>query len=393
MADGETAAPAEPSGTLQGDRTVAPPLGWRKPGWRLFRRLFQLALQLPEPVLDALSGRDRQTSGIAPLDARAAFHAWFVTRFRRPATPGAAPPGPVEARQPALLSLALLDGPPLRSVHCAEFTIPGHGGQIAVRSYRPRSLPATPAPVLIYLHFGGCVIGDLDTCHTACTLIADRAGCLVLSVDYRLAPEHRFPAALDDTVATFRWARSHAATIGGDPQRVAVGGDSAGGYLAAAASLLLRQAGEPPPYLQLLIYPVLEMDRRSMPPTAFDDDYPLSRADMVWFSDLYMRDATDAADPLCSVRRATSLADMPPTILAGAGHDLLHDEGIAFAQRLSEAGVPVTRLDFPALPHAFTAMSGGMPAARAAILAIADAVGSAFRADARNFLSHGERHP
>lgn len=391
MADGETATPAEPSAVLRNDSVAAPPLGWRKPGWRLFRRLFQLALRLPEPVLDAFSGRDTKTSGTAPLDARAAFHARFVTRFRRPAAPGAAEPGAVEARQPALLSLALLDGPPLRNVHCADFTIPGHGGPIAVRSYRPRSLPATPAPVLIYLHFGGCVIGDLDTCHTACTLIADRAGCVVLSVDYRLAPEHRFPAALDDTVAALAWARSHAASIGGDPSRVAVGGDSAGGYLAAAASLSLHEAGEPPPFLQLLIYPVLEMDRRSMPPTAFDDDYPLSRADMVWFSDLYMRDATDATDPLCSVRRTASVAEMPPTILAGAGHDLLHDEGIAFAQRLSEAGVPVTRLDFPALPHAFTAMSGGLPAARDAILDIADAVGRAFRADARTLPSSGER--
>lgn len=390
MVDGETAAPAEPSGTLRDDPVAAPPLGWRKPRWRLFRRLFQLALRLPEPVLDAFSGRETKACAIAPLDARAAFHAWFVTKFRRPTAPGAAAPGAVEARQPALLSLALLDGPPLRSVHCADFTIPGHGGPIAVRSYRPRSLPAPPAPVLIYLHFGGCVIGDLETCHTACTLIADRAGCLVLSVDYRLAPEHRFPAALEDTVATLRWARSHAATIGGDANRVAIGGDSAGGYLAAATSLLLHEAGEPPPCLQLLVYPVLEMDRRSMPSTPFDDDYPLSRADMIWFSDLYMRDASDASDPLCSIRRATSVAEMPPTILAGAGHDLLHDEGIAFAQRLSEVGVPVTRLDFPALPHAFTAMSGGLPAARTAILDIADAVGRAFRADART-PSPGER--
>lgn len=347
--------------------------GWDQLHWRLFRRFFQLGLKLPETMLSALAGPSMAKPGLPALDVRARFHAWFVTRFRSPAGSE-----PSDRRLPSLLSLALLDGEPPETVTCTDILVAGPAGPLPSRLYRPASAPAPRAPILVYFHFGGCVLGDLDTCHTACAIIAEKAGCLVLSVSYRLAPEHRFPAALDDAIAAFRWTRDSALSLGGDPQRIAIGGDSAGGYLAAAASLSLRDQGEPMPCLQVLIYPVLEMDRRAMPPTVFDDNYPLTRDDMIWFSDLYMRDGRDAEDPRCSPARAASLYGLPPTLLVQAGHDLLFDEGEAFGERLAGEGVPLSRLAYPTLPHAFTAMAGGLPGARRALEDIAFEVSAAF---------------
>lgn len=349
--------------------------GWERPSWRVFRRLFQSALYLPEPILSVLAGQSMARTDIPALDVRARFHAWFVTRFRT-----ATGSSPSDRRQSTLLSLALLDGLPPATVACSTITVAGPAGPLPSRLYRPVSAPKHNAPILVYFHFGGCVLGDLDTCHTACALIADKAACLVLSVAYRLAPEHRFPAAVDDALAAFRWVHACAGDIGADPQRIAIGGDSAGGYLAAAASLCLRDEGEVLPFLQLLIYPVLEMNRLAMPPTPFDRNYPLSRDDMIWFADLYMRDTRDAEDPRCSVARAERLAGLPPTLLVQAGHDLLFAEGEAFGRRLEEEEVPLVRLSYPTLPHAFTAMSGGLPKAHAALAEIAHTLAAAFAA-------------
>ncbi len=359
-------------------------VGWSRLDWRIFRRLYQLALRLPAPLLAACSRPPPSPEGVAPIDARAHFHAWFVRRVRKPVAVL-----PEAQRRPALFSIALLEGPRRPGVECTDLTIAGAGGRLPVRLYRPQSAPAHAAPVLVYLHFGGCVLGNLETCDTACSVIAERAGCLVLSVDYRLAPEHRFPAALEDSLSALCWVRQEANRLGADPDRVAIGGDSAGGYLAAAASLSLRDAGEALPFAQVLIYPVLEMDRRAMPPTPFDNSYPLSRDDMIWFSDLYMRDARDAEDPRCSVARAATLAGLPPTLLVQAGHDLLFAEGASFAERLASEGVELFKLVYPSLPHAFTAMSGGVPDAEAALIEIADLLASVF-ADGPDLLEIGD---
>jgi acetyl esterase/lipase len=340
--------------------------------WMLARLVFRMVLRLPAPLLLWIAGGTPAGRGDGiPVDPRARFHAWFVTRFRRPSSPD-----PAAARRPRLVSLFLLDGPAVPMRGCRDLTFPGPAGPLRARLYTPSGCP-TPSAALIYLHFGGCVIGDLSSCHTACTILADHAGCQVLSVDYRLAPEHRYPAALLDTIAALRWLRAEAGRFGIDPGRIGIGGDSAGGYLAAAACLHAVTAGESLPKVQLLIYPVLEMDRSRVPPTPHDDCYPLTRADMDWFAGLYMNHPDDAADPLCSVGRARTLAGMPPTILVQAGHDLLFDEGARFADRLAAEGVPLTRLVYPTLPHAFTAMSGALPAARAALVEIAGTLGEA----------------
>lgn len=326
-------------------------------------------LTLPAPLLGRLAGSAKSTA-----DPRARFHAWLVTRFG-----GAATSDPVEARKPHLLSLFLLDGLPLPMESCRDITIPGPGGPLRARHYVPRDCPE-PAPALIFFHFGGCVLGDLETSHTACTLLAHHARCQVISVAYRLAPEHKFPAAVEDALAAWHWLRGAARTMAIDPDRIALGGDSAGGYLAAAAALSLRDAAEALPRAQLLIYPVLEMDRDALPHTPFDACYPLTRADMSWFAAQYMNGPEDAANPLCSIARAPELSGLPPTLLIQARHDILFDEGDRFAHRLRAEQVPLVRRVHPTLPHAFSAMTGGLPAARKALIDTAHLLGHALRA-------------
>ena len=341
---------------------------------RLFRLAFRAALHLPGPVLDRIAGRGSDAASRPGADPRARFHAWMVRRFGGPPAVTLA-----EARAPRLLSLSLLEGRPLPMQEMRKLTLPGPGGPLRARFYQPASAP-TPSPALIFLHFGGCVLGDLDTCHTACTILAQHGGFRVLSVEYRLAPEHRYPAALEDAVAALHWLRREAASLGIDPSAIGIGGDSAGGYLAAAASLWLAARGEAQPKCQLLIYPVLEMNRLSLPPTPWDDCYPLTRTEIDWFARQYLRSPADVDDPLCSVARASSLAAMPPTILVQAGHDLLFDEGAHLAERLRQDGVPLVHRVYPTLPHAFSAMSGGVPAARAALVETALATGATLRA-------------
>ncbi|MBY0562391.1 MAG: alpha/beta hydrolase [Hyphomicrobium sp.] len=312
------------------------------------------------------------------IDPRAGMHAWLVKRFSRPSGDTVE-----DRRRPAFLSLSLLEAQASTSVSVSNLEIEGPVTTVPARLYRPKGATRSNVPLLIYLHFGGCVLGDLDTCHTACSIISERSGCLVLSVAYRLAPEHRFPAALEDTLAAFRWVRANAQSIGADPNRVAVGGDSAGGYLALAASLSLRDQQQDMPCLQLLIYPVVDMDRRAMPITPFDRNYPLSRSDMIWFAEQYMRSPGDADDPRCSVGRAKSLSGLPPTIMVHAGNDLLLAEGLALSDRLAREGNHVTTLNYPSLPHAFTAMSGGVPRAREALVEIANTLSAHIKASAQ----------
>ena len=339
--------------------------GWNKKSWKMLRCGFQAAL----PIVSYFFRFTSLAHQMRGIDPRAGIHAWIMKRFAKSSGDSAE-----DRRKPAFLSLSLLEGPVSRQTSITDLKIDGAVTALPARLYRPKGESGGRRPLLIYLHFGGCVLGDLDTCHTACSILAEHSGCLVLSVGYRLAPEHPFPAAVEDVLTAFSWVRSMADRIGADPDRVAIGGDSAGGYLAIAASLCLRDQRQPMPCMQLLIYPVVDMDRRAMPVTPYDRNYPLSRQDMIWFAEQYTRVPTDADDPRCSVNRATSLANLPPTIMVHAGNDLLLPEGVAFAQRLVREGNRVTTLDYPSLPHAFTAMSGGVPRARGALIEIAKAI-------------------
>lgn len=248
-----------------------------------------------------------------------------------------------------------LDETAVRVAAIRPVSIPGPGGVIGARHYRP---PAEhdegPAPLLVFYHGGGFVFGDLDTHDSLCRLVCRDAGVHVLSVDYRLAPEHPAPAAVDDAYAAYRWAREHAGELGADPRRVAVGGDSAGGCLAAVVTRLARDAGDPMPALQWLIYPVTDMRGGARSRTLLGDGYLLSRADMNWFEGTYLGGSgMDATDPRVSPLLAADLAGLSPALVVTAGFDPLRDEGDAYAAAMRAAGVAVDHRRMTAMIHGF----------------------------------------
>ncbi|HEX6665065.1 MAG TPA: alpha/beta hydrolase [Solirubrobacterales bacterium] len=244
--------------------------------------------------------------------------------------------------------------PPLPMERVRGLQIPGQGGSIPVRHYRPLGLPADqPAPLLVYYHGGGWVIGDLDTHDGVCRFLATVAGVQVLSVGYRLAPEHPFPAPVEDAWSGFAWAVENAASLGADPARIAVGGDSAGGNMAAVVSLLAREGGGARPAMQLLIYPVTDPAEEMPSRLLFADGFMLTKADMDYFEGMYLPPGTDRDDPRISIFEAPNLADLAPAYVTTAGFDPLRDEGEAFALRLRDAGNRVALRRHPGLIHGF----------------------------------------
>lgn len=232
-----------------------------------------------------------------------------------------------------------------------NIAIPGPGGDLPLRTYDPGD--GNSLPILVYYHGGGWVRGDLETHDELCRYLAATADCLVVSVDYRRAPEHPFPAALEDCYAATKWAHEHAGHLGGDPERVAIAGDSAGGNLAASVALLARERGGPPIRYQLLIYPVTDyaFDTASYEENA--EGYLLSRSSMRWYWDHYLESDIDGANPFASPLRAPDLSGLPPATVLTCGFDPLRDEGLAYADRLEEADVDVTVRNYPDAIHAF----------------------------------------
>jgi acetyl esterase len=238
-----------------------------------------------------------------------------------------------------------------------DLAAPGPHGAIPLRLVRPASVPDTrPLPLLVYFHGGGWTIGDLDTHDVLCRTLCAGAGIAVLSVDYRLAPEHRFPAAVDDAVASTRFARVQAGSLGVDPARIAVGGDSAGGNLAAVVGLALRDAGEPVPAFQLLIYPATDM--RAVAPSHGSNaqGYLLTRDSVEYYRGHYMADPADWPDWRASPLLAADHAHLPPALVLTAGFDPLRDEGRQYADALSGAGVPTQLVCFERQVHGFVTM-------------------------------------
>ena len=241
--------------------------------------------------------------------------------------------------------------------------IPGPAGEIAVRLYAPED----PRGLVVYFHGGGWVIGSLETHDLPLRTLANEAGCSVLSVDYRLAPEHRHPAAVEDGYAAVCWAAENAAELGADPARLAVGGDSAGGNLAAVASLLARERGGPALCFQLLVYPVTDHDFARPSYAENASGYFLERDDMRWFWDHYLPDAAARDGMTASPLRVRDLSGLPPAHVITAEFDPLRDEGEAYAARLREAGVPVTHTRYDGQIHGFFAMAALIPRGRDAI--------------------------
>jgi acetyl esterase len=238
-----------------------------------------------------------------------------------------------------------------------ELMAEGSAGPIPLRLYRPAGLAdSRRLPVLVYFHGGGWVIGDLETHDVLCRQLTAEAGVSVVAVDYRLAPEHKYPAAVDDAWAATRWIVAHAAELGIDAERVAVGGDSAGGNLAAVVALLARDAGAPRIALQLLIYPVTDLASESQSYAELAEGYMLTRESMRWFRANYLAKEEDAADWRVSPLRAPSLSGLAPALVITAGYDPLRDEGEAYARRMREAGVTVDAVCFGGMIHGFVPM-------------------------------------
>jgi len=271
---------------------------------------------------------------------------------------------PGEARAEIARGAASFAGTLVPVARVESLTLAGAAGPLAARLYVPEG---AIGGLLVYYHGGGWVVGDLDTHEAPCRFLARETGLAVLAVDYRRAPEHRFPAAVDDALAAFRWASAESARLGVPPGRVAVGGDSAGGNLAAVVALLATREGGPRPRAQLLIYPVTDLSTKHPSYRLFADGFFLTERDMDWYRGNYLPDAAAALDPRASPLLAPDLHGLPPAVILSAGFDVLRDEGEAFAKRLAEAGVPVTHRRVPGQIHGFGNATGISASARTAM--------------------------
>ena len=291
---------------------------------------------------------------------------------------------PVEqARAMVAEGSKLIAGPVEPVAAITDLTIPGPAGPIPVRAYRPGG--PTPLPVLVYFHGGGWTVCDLDTHDAICRSLANRAGCIVAAVDYHLAPEHKFPAAVEDCFAATEWLAANAREIGGDPERMATGGDSAGGNLATVVALMARDRGGPRLVFQLLVYPVVDYLPATASYEAYAEGYSLTRDAMVWFFGHYLPEGADTRHPHFAPLHAPDLAGLPPALVITAECDVLRDEGEAYAARLRQAGVPVTLTRYEGMIHPFFSMAGIVEQASQACNEAAAALREAFagRATAR----------
>ncbi|MFG2090355.1 alpha/beta hydrolase [Spirillospora sp. NPDC048824] len=258
-----------------------------------------------------------------------------------------------------------------------DLDVPGPDGPVPVRIYRPRGTSWDPLPLLVYFHGGGMVAGSIDSYDAICRMLSHRAGAVVVSVGYRLAPEHRFPAAVDDSYAALKWAVENAAVIGADPARTAVGGDSSGGNLAAVVAQTARANEGPHLVFQLLVYPAVGTLGHSRSMARFATGYMFGRDEYDWLYEQYLPDPADARDPRVSPIVA-DLAGLPPALVITAGFDIMRDDGEAYAQRLREAGVPVVLRRYESTIHAFLSMAAVLDAGREAIEECAAALRNAF---------------
>ncbi len=287
-----------------------------------------------------------------------------------------------EARALFLAGREVLTPDPMPVAEVRELSAPREdGGAVPIRLYRgATAVSGGVVPGLVYFHGGGWVIGDLDTHDSLCRHLANAARCVVLSADYRLAPEHKFPAAVEDCFAATSWVAEQAAALGIDPQRLAVGGDSAGGNLAAVVSLLARDRGAPRLRFQALLYPAVDCGMIHPSHERFAEGYLLTRPTIRWFYDQYLRGPADVEDWRASPLRARDVSGVAPALVLTAGNDVLCDEGEAYAHRLEQNGIPVQLRHFPDQIHGFMTMGKIVRAAQPALDEVAAALRTAWEA-------------
>lgn len=338
------------------------------------KAILKLILSLPSPILRAMSGGGVVYKGGRTLDPRFQFFAHAAKKL-----PPMSSLTPAEAVAGSARGLAAVQGPLEPGVRTESLSVEGPNGPIPCRAYRPEAQDIH-APLIVYAHMGGGVIGDLETCHAFCSILARIVRTAVISVDYRLAPDHKFPAGLEDVLAAYRWARDNTARLGASAAPPAIGGDSMGGNFSAIVAQEMKRKGEPQPSAQILIYPAVDVASETPSMTTFGDAYPLTRETMEWFMGHYMGADADPADPRLSPDRTEDLSGLAPAVIATAGFDPLTDQGEAYAKRLQAAGVPVRYRRYDSLAHAFTAFTGAIPAADAACREIAGLVRETFEA-------------
>ncbi|MCW5748749.1 MAG: alpha/beta hydrolase [Alphaproteobacteria bacterium] len=336
----------------------------------LFRsRAALLALRVPLSWVNVATGAPITIDG-QTLDART--H-WLLTVFEKSKRPEIHDLPLPEARaqfdtymqalSASLLPMGLGD-PPIGEI--IDRTIPGPGGSLPARLYRPRDVAAGRLPAILFLHGGSWALGGLDAYDLPCRFLAASSGCLVMALDYRLAPEHKFPAAVDDSLAAWRWLADNAEAIGANPKRLVVAGDAAGGTLAAVVAQQMRgQAAAPA--VQLLIYPILDLAMTTRSYELFGDRFLATKRSMEWSRDIYLEDLRDVDDPRVSPLRADDLSGLPPALIFTAGFDVVRDEGALYAEKLRAAGVRVVYRNFDSLIHGFVGMRGVLQAAARAM--------------------------
>jgi len=281
---------------------------------------------------------------------------------------------PTEMREGYKL-VARMSGSPAELASIEDRVIPGPAGELPIRLYTPNG--QGPFPVVVFFHGGGFTIGSIETHDIVCQHLAAGAEAVVVSVEYRLAPEHKFPAALDDSIAAVAWIHAHAAELGGDADRLAVAGDSAGGNLAAGVCHQSRSAGGPPIRFQLLVYPTV--DARMGHPSIKENAEALFLGEdtMSWFHDHYARSPEDKLDPRMSPLLASDFAGLPPALIITAEYDPLRDEGEEYGEKLRAAGVGVTVSRYDGMTHAFFQLGGVLEDGQRAMKESVDALRAA----------------
>lgn len=274
---------------------------------------------------------------------------------------------PPDARGAYQKGVQLLSGEAPDIKRTVDTSIEASDSPIAIRLYYPERESRSSLPLVVYFHGGGWSFGSIDTHDNVCRTLCAGATCIVASVDYHLAPEHKFPMAIQDAIAASLWAHENAAGLGADPQKIVLAGDSAGANLAAVAALAARDTGQPDILCQLLICPATDMSMAYPSHNTFGDGYRLTRPLMVWSSSNYLRDGRDIMDPRASPLYANDHSSLPPAIIITAGFDPLRDEGAAYAAKLREAGIEVQYRCFENLIHGFINLTGVVDSAAHAL--------------------------
>lgn len=338
--------------------------------------LVKLLMKLPKGLLVKMSGGRPVELGGRTLDP----HFQFLANGAKSQPPMSSLPA-ADARAASAAGLAMFDAPLPAGVTSEDSEIKLSDRNIPIRIYRPAGQDPN-IPLMVFYHFGGGVIGDLNTCHAFCGMLASICKGPIISVDYRLAPEHKWPAGLDDAIAAYEWGMQHADDFGAPPGQAAIGGDSMGGNFAAIVAQEMQRDHKPQPVLQLLIYPATDVRSETPSMHIFGEAYPLSRDTMEWFMDQYIPEGADPNDPRLSPLAETNLEDLAPAIVVTAGFDPLVDQGKAYADRLRDAGVETQYRCYDSLAHGFTAFIGVVPAAEKACREIAAMTRMALREQA-----------